>query len=822
MVAPFVKRPTSPLHFEPISVPPEDVLCLGSDDDDTVERHRKRRRIEELGQKYLEGKPLFIQSASLRGPLHNGWVNPWARKKVETTSGFRRILHEPQSKVVLSSPGEPKHVQAADRTNYSHSNLSKSVRRSDVSDLGPPISPFRTSDIVEVRRAQSTEISGHAVRRPRAPAVVTDHASESDNCNLGHPIPQRHALPAGTVPSQSTNWLKSDKAYWKAHTKDNVKPSTPTPTPRSRSPQRPSSRTPRLKINSSVNPAASLQETRSPVTTHYSSFTPVNKRVAHVHPTTVLAADEPVRRESEPVVVAKPRPDVLVGPEQLAYRETAFAKADGPTKEGYINAKKLSQHAIQKARDEEGYLQARRLSEGAALQASQEALKSGPTSPQRLAPAENPEKSATVVQPRKIHPQEVKATPHEVPPSTNLAEFQYRLANKRPTSSSEKATSNNSSFAQQMQAAKAKAEAQSIKRLSFTASGRIKSFGSRSTSRASSISPTGFSRVHKQTSISNQERCRREESSRGGPASSKAVFPAETSECQPQGPEAQQVSIPPAQLGALPSGPSTHLFETANEADEGDSYLNLSTQAAISKAQRSFQSNIVSPLQNSPRRPDGVGLSQPSPTAYRTPTANLPPIPLSLTRPDVPDLKRRTPLEDALSTQAIMDAISPFAVTTVKKPTSPSRPLKLPKGTSFAPSPLASPSHNFGTTRRSLSMSTSSDSSSPILKQLSSKSTSAAKPPPVLSKASTAMSKPPSTTTSTAFSIAPNGTLTELYQQDGQQQYDVGTVMGMDGWDLDEAIEEAGSFLATGAWDVEAEARKEGNFVTSGSRNHKV
>ena len=57
-----------------------------------------------------------------------------------------------------------------------------------------------------------------------------------------------------------------------------------------------------------------------------------------------------------------------------------------------------------------------------------------------------------------------------------------------------------------------------------------------------------------------------------------------------------------------------------------------------------------------------------------------------------------------------------------------------------------------------------------------------------------------------SFSIAPNGTLTEVYQQDGQQQ--PAQYVESENWDLDAAIEEAGTFL--GSWDVEAEARKEG------------
>ncbi len=81
----------------------------------------------------------------------------------------------------------------------------------------------------------------------------------------------------------------------------------------------------------------------------------------------------------------------------------------------------------------------------------------------------------------------------------------------------------------------------------------------------------------------------------------------------------------------------------------------------------------------------------------------------------------------------------------------------------------------------------------------------------------------------TSFSILPNGTMTDSSSifQDGQQsqhEFDVslpldpfGTPFGTangngdqshGSWDLNAAIEEAGSFL--GDWDVEAEARKEG------------
>lgn len=40
----------------------------------------KRRRVEAIASRYLQGKPPVILSAGLRGPFDNGWKNPWASK----------------------------------------------------------------------------------------------------------------------------------------------------------------------------------------------------------------------------------------------------------------------------------------------------------------------------------------------------------------------------------------------------------------------------------------------------------------------------------------------------------------------------------------------------------------------------------------------------------------------------------------------------------------------------------------------------------------------------------------------------------------------
>ncbi|KAI0097864.1 hypothetical protein GGR51DRAFT_540003 [Nemania sp. FL0031] len=67
----------------PLPSSPNDIICLGSDDEtDGATRNAKRQRYEEHGRRYLQGRPLYIFSASLRGPFSraSGWQNPWLPK----------------------------------------------------------------------------------------------------------------------------------------------------------------------------------------------------------------------------------------------------------------------------------------------------------------------------------------------------------------------------------------------------------------------------------------------------------------------------------------------------------------------------------------------------------------------------------------------------------------------------------------------------------------------------------------------------------------------------------------------------------------------
>ncbi|KZF19450.1 hypothetical protein L228DRAFT_271252 [Xylona heveae TC161] len=70
--------PLRQVSFEPLTDCHESHSSIDSqDEEDEYSQPRKRQKIEDLAYKYLSGQPLFILSASLKGPFDQQWVNPW-------------------------------------------------------------------------------------------------------------------------------------------------------------------------------------------------------------------------------------------------------------------------------------------------------------------------------------------------------------------------------------------------------------------------------------------------------------------------------------------------------------------------------------------------------------------------------------------------------------------------------------------------------------------------------------------------------------------------------------------------------------------------
>ncbi|KAB8238056.1 uncharacterized protein BDW43DRAFT_152432 [Aspergillus alliaceus] len=101
-------RPVSPLSLEICSPPLSDLDTdgiLASDDElNEEERAAQRRRIEKLAESYLQSKPLFILSASLRGPLDGGWVNPWKTDRRRNVPAGRNKTQMSKETEIPASP----------------------------------------------------------------------------------------------------------------------------------------------------------------------------------------------------------------------------------------------------------------------------------------------------------------------------------------------------------------------------------------------------------------------------------------------------------------------------------------------------------------------------------------------------------------------------------------------------------------------------------------------------------------------------------------------------------------------------------------------
>ncbi|EGO57115.1 hypothetical protein NEUTE1DRAFT_43829 [Neurospora tetrasperma FGSC 2508] len=90
--------PDEPVYAEAIHTS-QDILYSGSEDEAYNSPAERRERYEDKGQRFLQGKPMLLLSASLRGPFtkESGWTNPWRSK-----SGRQRRI---QSQAAHSTPG---------------------------------------------------------------------------------------------------------------------------------------------------------------------------------------------------------------------------------------------------------------------------------------------------------------------------------------------------------------------------------------------------------------------------------------------------------------------------------------------------------------------------------------------------------------------------------------------------------------------------------------------------------------------------------------------------------------------------------------------
>ncbi|KAK4226480.1 hypothetical protein QBC38DRAFT_480500 [Podospora fimiseda] len=85
----------------------DDVIYSGSEDEAYDSPTDRRNRYEEQAQRFADGKPLFLLSASLRGPFDRklGWVNPWrSQSGIAMSTKRKRPARAKKSTVSVSIP----------------------------------------------------------------------------------------------------------------------------------------------------------------------------------------------------------------------------------------------------------------------------------------------------------------------------------------------------------------------------------------------------------------------------------------------------------------------------------------------------------------------------------------------------------------------------------------------------------------------------------------------------------------------------------------------------------------------------------------------
>lgn len=197
-------RPVSPLHYEPISpLHHETYLDESSSSDDGDPRDAKRRRIEELGQRYLRGYGLFISTAQIKGPLGKDWENPWSRKSRKGI--FQEIKHHGKEIVAKEVPET---VQKIDHV---------LIKNDNKSNLHLPLSKPTTAAQNSVQKL-SLDISSKAPESATRP-ILGQHVDED-------PFKSSSALKSR---SKVEDWLKRDQGIMRQRPiKEADGPSSPT------------------------------------------------------------------------------------------------------------------------------------------------------------------------------------------------------------------------------------------------------------------------------------------------------------------------------------------------------------------------------------------------------------------------------------------------------------------------------------------------------------------------------------------------------------------------------------------------------------------
>ncbi|KAJ9486363.1 hypothetical protein VN97_g6986 [Penicillium thymicola] len=198
-------RPVSPVSLEtcmpsPSELDPDDLIASDEELDD-VARAAKRQRVEKLAESYLQGKPLLILSASLRGPFHDEWTNPWKKNRTRGTGAPARVrqTNVPEQVVQETDLRAPKYREG----------LSVSTRCPEIPTTS--CNPHRTS----VQAGDGSSPSKSPRRQPKEPTPRPGYGGQ--NGALRRSPTKSKELPSSAVgdqsimPPRTADWLKKDR-----------------------------------------------------------------------------------------------------------------------------------------------------------------------------------------------------------------------------------------------------------------------------------------------------------------------------------------------------------------------------------------------------------------------------------------------------------------------------------------------------------------------------------------------------------------------------------------------------------------------------------